>query len=330
MDHNNKDKISLNLIINFFSLTYVIALFFEVLFNREFLAGVIPIGMAINSKFVETIFSYIFWVGAFTYGLVLLLQPVLLGIAAYVIKSDSTIKAFLWTSLYLSILLDILHIIYGINNTSFNPSASFSIIYIIILISTIVLSIRYSKTWILFALLTPDFLAYGTLIGDWLIEVTKNSVFGTITAVSGELMSYAVMMAGIVFICYTIRRKIPVAKLIPFLILASVVGIIIYMNLIPGLGIMIGVVFPYVLGILGIRNWMSPFIFAIGILALASSISLYKKDKSISLSSLAIFSGSLIFDSVNTTVYLLLPLTAVVISLLLREKISHKEDTTIH
>ncbi len=101
--------------------------------------------------------------------------------------------------------------------------------------------------------------------------------------------------------------------MIPFVVLAIVVGTMVYTNAIPGLGIMIGVVFPYIFGILGVRNWMPPLIFAIGIMGLGSAFLLYKKDPALSLSCFTLLFGSLIFDSVSTTVYLLIPLTAVAI-----------------
>ncbi|WP_054836685.1 hypothetical protein [Metallosphaera hakonensis] len=116
-------KIGINLTL--FSLVYVIALFLELIFNREFLAGVIPIGMIANTPVVERAFSIMFVIGAVAFGMVLIMQPILLGSAAYIGKLNRPGKILLWTSLYLSILLDLVHVIYGVNNTSFDPPALF-------------------------------------------------------------------------------------------------------------------------------------------------------------------------------------------------------------
>ncbi|AWR99162.1 hypothetical protein [Metallosphaera hakonensis] len=304
-------KIGINLTL--FSLVYVIALFLELIFNREFLAGVIPIGMIANTPVVERAFSIMFVIGAVAFGMVLIMQPILLGSAAYIGKLNRPGKILLWTSLYLSILLDLVHVIYGVNNTSFDPPALFSLVYVLILISAMLFIITYLRKWILLLLLIPDFLAYGTLIGNWLIQIMNSSVFGSITAICGELMSYSVLVVGAGFLIYAIKRGISVKLMIPFVVLAIVVGTMVYTNAIPGLGIMIGVVFPYIFGILGVRNWMPPLIFAIGIMGLGSAFLLYKKDPALSLSCFTLLFGSLIFDSVSTTVYLLIPLTAVAI-----------------
>ncbi|MEM4131203.1 MAG: hypothetical protein QXU14_08170, partial [Metallosphaera sp.] len=108
-------KVGLNLTL--FSSIYTLALFLELVFNREFLAGVIPIGMASNLPLVERIFSYMFFIGAFAFGLVLILQPIIIGVTAYVSNLNRPSKVLLWTVLYLSILLDVIHLYIGVNNS---------------------------------------------------------------------------------------------------------------------------------------------------------------------------------------------------------------------
>lgn len=159
--------------------------------------------MIANTPVVERAFSIMFVIGAVAFGMVLIMQPILLGSAAYIGKLNRPGKILLWTSLYLSILLDLVHVIYGVNNTSFDPPALFSLVYVLILISAMLFIITYLRKWILLLLLIPDFLAYGTLIGNWLIQIMNSSVFGSITAICGELMSYSVLVVGrIPYLCH--------------------------------------------------------------------------------------------------------------------------------
>ncbi|MEM0071932.1 MAG: hypothetical protein QXD10_06080 [Metallosphaera sp.] len=315
-------KVGLNLTL--FSSIYTLALFLELVFNREFLAGVIPIGMASNLPLVERIFSYMFFIGAFAFGLVLILQPIIIGVTAYVSNLNRPSKVLLWTVLYLSILLDAIHLYIGVNN-SFNPPPIFSLFYLGLIIASILTGLIYLRSWVLPFLFIPVFLAYGTLIGDWLILVTKSSVFGVITATCGELMAYSVMLSGGIFVYYSIRRGISILGTLIFLFLGIIVGSIVFLNLIPGLGIMIGVMFPYIFGILGVKDWMPPIIFAIGVLGFGSGWLLYKKDPAMSLSTLSLFFGSLVFDTVDTTVYLMLPLSALAIQLMLKSVLKDPE-----
>jgi hypothetical protein len=299
-----------------FSLVYVFALFFELIFNREFLAGVIPIGMAANTQVVERVFSAMFIVGAVAYGLVLILQPIMIGIAGIYGDLPRLGKAFIWTSLYLSLILDAVHFYYGVDNTSFNPPVLFSITYVGIILITVLLLSKFSRRWIIPLLVIPDLLAYLTLLGDWLVQISGDSAFGAVTYYSGIIMPYSVMFSALSFLVFAILDGINKIALIPFTALAVVVASLVYLNAIPGLGIMIGVVFPYILGIIGVRDWMPPIIFAVAVLALGSAMLEYKKDKGVALSALSLFFGALVFDTVNTTIYLMLPVSALVFSIL--------------
>jgi len=299
-----------------FSLVYVFALFFELIFNREFLAGVIPIGMAANTQVVERVFSAMFIVGAVAYGLVLILQPIMIGIAGIYGDLPRLGKAFLWTSLYLSLILDAVHFYYGVDNTSFNPPVLFSITYVGIILITVLLLSKFSRRWIIPLLVIPDLLAYLTLLGDWLVQISGDSEFGAVTYYSGIIMPYSVMFSALSFLVFAILDGINKIALIPFTALAVVVASLVYLNAIPGLGIMIGVVFPYILGIIGVRDWMPPIIFAVAVLALGSAMLEYKKDEGVALSALSLFFGALVFDTVNTTIYLMLPVSALVFSIL--------------
>ncbi|WP_246263761.1 hypothetical protein [Metallosphaera tengchongensis] len=256
-------------------------------------------------------FTYLYVIGAVAFGLVLIMQPIILGISAYVGNISRTGKALLWSSLYLSLILDLVHLIEGYDNTSFNPPLIFSIIYVILLISTILAVVNYLKKWIVLVVLIPDLLAYLTLLGDWFLQLTGSSAFGTITYAGGIVMPYFIIISGTTFIVYAIKSGINKKLLLPFLALSLLVGLIVYFNLIPGLGQMVGITFPYILGILGVRDWMPPLLFAVGLTGVGSAYLLYKKDPAISLSVLSLFSGALIFDSVDTTVYLLIPVSAI-------------------
>ncbi|AWR96938.1 hypothetical protein DFR86_04765 [Acidianus sulfidivorans JP7] len=304
------------------SILFVFSLLFELLFNREFLAGTIPIGYASEvNPMVGEILDISFPIGAVAFGLVLILEPILIGGAVIYSKLSKTTKGLLATSLYLSLLLDAVHWYYGVNNTAFQPPVLFSLFYVTILISTIVMSSYEFGNFLIFTLLLPDFIAYFTLIGSWLVEISRISALGNITFWSAVIMPYSIMFSGTVFIIYSLYKALKLRTLskgyfalfLAFVSLGILIGSVVYLNLIPGLGIMIGIMFPYILGILGIANWMPPFLFGIAIIAIGAGLIMYKIDKAMSFFAFSLFFGALIFDSVSTTVYLLIPLSAVVI-----------------
>ncbi|ARM75564.1 hypothetical protein [Acidianus manzaensis] len=312
----NKDINFLNVL----SFIFVFSVLFELFFNREFLAGTIPIGYAsVVNPMVKQILSISFFIGAIAFGLVLILEPILIAGATIYSKISKTSKALLATSLYLSILLDGVHWYYGINNTAFQPPVIFSLIYIIIMITTLIMISIEFKNSLLLVVLIPDFLAYFTLIGNWSVELSRISLLGNITFWSSFLMPYTIMAVGTIFTIYSIYSSHKLGLLnkkylglfLSFACLAAIIGSIVYLNLVPGLGIMIGIMFPYILGILGIRNWMPPLLFGIAILSIGASFLMYKRDKGMALFALTLFFGALIFDSVSTTVYLLIPLSAI-------------------
>ncbi|QIW22767.1 hypothetical protein EWF20_00375 [Sulfolobus sp. S-194] len=311
--------------LKYFLLSYIIFSFFELLFNREFLMGVLPLGYAGINLSTSLQFLIMFYIGAFSFGMVFILQFVILFLSAYFSNLSKLTKGFLWSILYLTILFDLIHIALGVNYTGFNLPIISSLVYtVIILVASILVIMQASRVYdkiIMLLLLVPDIDAYLVLIGSWLTELSKSSTFNIINIISGESLAYLVLISGVIFIGYTMWNRISWKYIIPGIVVGLPVFIIAWFNLIPGVAMAIGFTFPYVLGMLGVRNWMPPIFFLIAVLALFSAIGLYKKNQQVSLTALALFGGALIFDTVTTTTYMLIPLIATLVGSLIKEKI---------
>ncbi|MBB5254275.1 hypothetical protein [Sulfurisphaera ohwakuensis] len=311
--------------LKYFLLSYIIFSFFELLFNREFLMGVLPLGYAGINLSTSLPFLIMFYIGAFSFGMIFILQFVILFLSAYFSNLNKLTKGFLWSILYLTILFDLIHIALGVNYTGFNLPIISSLAYtVMILVASILVIMQANRVYdkiIMFLLLVPDIDAYLVLIGSWLTELSKSSTFNIINIISGESLAYLVLISGVVFIGYTMWNRISWKYIIPGIVVGLPVFIIAWFNLIPGVAMAIGFTFPYVLGMLGVRNWMPPLFFLIAVLALFSAIGLYKKNQQVSLTALALFGGALIFDTVTTTTYMLIPLIATLIGGLIKEKI---------
>lgn len=301
----------------YFFYMYIIAGFLELFFNREFLVGTLPLGAAGVTLSTTTVFQAMFYLGALAFALVLLLQPLVYAIGTYRADLPRWVKGLLYSVLYLTLMLDAVHLYFGVNNTGFNPPVLFSLVYVtLILFGMYYIALR-SRQYPLLAALVPETLAYLVLVGAWLVELTSVEGFNYITLASGILMSYAVMGSGVILILYSITKGTPLRLLIPFAVVGGVVAIVVGLNLAPGLGYAIGVVFPYVFGILGIRDWMPPVFFFIALLTFGASLGLLtrgsRETSSVGYTYLGLMSAALVFDSVSSTVYLLAPLAAYII-----------------
>ncbi|AWR95828.1 hypothetical protein [Acidianus brierleyi] len=287
---------------------YIFAQFFELFFNREFLVSVLPFGLAgISVTKIEPYLKAFYIIGGTAYTLMLILQPILLILVIIKVKNNLS-RGLLSAILYLTLLADAIHIAYGVNNTTLQIPAIFSIIYAILLaITPLYLMIRQNKK-ILLAIFIPDVLAYCFLISTWLTNALGNSSIGIVSGYSGFLMAYAVLFSGIAFITYSILKKINLIKILPFMTVGLFVAIASAFNLIPGWDFAIGVTFPYIFGILGIRDWMPPIFFLIAAITFGCAIEMRKIDKPLALSVLSILASTLIFDSVPITTYLIAPL----------------------
>ncbi|BDC17674.1 hypothetical protein [Acidianus sp. HS-5] len=292
----------------YFLYIYLISAFLELFFNREFLVSVLPFGLAgISVSKVEPYLTAFYIIGGVAFTFLLILQPVFLVWAILKIKQKLG-RILLASVLYLTLFADFMHIAYGVNNTAFQLPAVYSIIYVTLIIGSSLLLIKGKN--ILYALFIPDILAYSFLLFNWLAQFLRASWIGIISGYSGYLMAYAVLAAGVIFISWAVR-KVRIVRILPFVAIGLFVGIASWLNLIPGWDFAIGVAFPYVFGILGIRDWMPPIFFVIAFITFGYALCLRKLDKPLSFSVLALLAATLVFDSVPITLYLISPLVAV-------------------
>ena len=286
---------------------YLISAFLELFFNREFLVSVLPFGLAgISVSKIEPYLTAFYIIGGSAFTFLLILQPVLLVWAIVKIKEKLS-RVLLSSVLYLTLFADFAHIAYGVNNTAFQLPAIYSIVYVILIILASINLMKVKK--ILYVLFIPDILAYSFLLFTWLTEVFRASCIGLLSGYSGYLMAYSVLSAGIIFIVWSVR-KVRVVRILPFVAIGVFVGIASWLNLIPGWDFAIGVAFPYIFGILGIRDWMPPLFFVIAFITFGYALCLRKVDKPLSFSVLALLASTLVFDSVPITLYLIAPLVA--------------------
>jgi len=172
---------------------------------------------------------------------------------------------------------------------------------------------------LIYLFIIPDILAYIYLLGTWGVELVGSSSPGYISLLAAESMGYSVILASIAFLVWAF----PKAKRVVILALSAglVVGAVVALNLIPGLGIAIGVMFPYAFGILGVTDWMPPIIFALALASGITAVWLSRRERGMTITFLALAAAALIFDSVNITTYLIAPLVAICVGLLLDGRI---------
>lgn len=296
---------------------YIITSFLELFLNREFLVGVLPLGMAGVNMSKSLIFYYMFYAGAIFYGMIFVLQFIILVMAGIFGKVSRLSKGLLWSIFYLTILLDLAHVIEGVNNTDFNAPILASFIYTVLIIATSILIIKDTSFKIMYILIIPDILAFQVLLGSWLVELFKNTIFDPLIYYSGQGIAYSVIITSIVFIIYSALISKDLKYFIPSSVIGLIIGLLAWFNVIPGLAIGLGFTFPYILGFLGIRNWMPPVILPLGLIALFGALALRKKNPKLAYATLSLLGGALIFDSISTTTYMLIPLISVTLASLL-------------
>jgi hypothetical protein len=271
----------------------------------------LPFGLAgVSVTKIEPYLRSFYIIGGTAYTLMLILQPLILLLVILKVRNNLS-KGLLSAILYLTLLADIIHIVYGVNNTTFQIPAIFSIIYAILLVVAPLYLIIKQNRKILLAMFVPDILAYSFLISTWLTDLLGNSSIGIISGYSGYLMAYTILFSGISFIIYSFIKKVSIVRVLPFVILGLFVAIASALNLIPGWDFAIGVAFPYIFGILGVRDWMPPIIFFIAAITLGCAIEMRKIDKPLAFSVLSILAATLIYDSVPITTYLIAPLVSI-------------------
>ncbi len=294
--------------ISLFLSIYVIAQFLELFFNREFLVSVLPFGLAgVSVTTVEPYLHFAYLIGGASYVILLILQPLLLVYALVYLRGWG--RALLTSVLASTVGLDLVHIAVGINNTSFNVPYAFSLIYVGLIVASSIYLVEKSGRRSIYILMIPDLVAFSFLSFDWLDQMVGSSIAGAISGYSGFMIAYTVIFAGASFVVME-SKKTSWKSALPFIIIGATVSIATVLNVIPGWGFAIGVAFPYIFGILGVTDWMPPVIFFLAFLALGVAIGLRKRDYPLFLGSISLMAGTVIFDSIPLTVYMLAPLMA--------------------
>ena len=307
----------------YFAISYVVFSFLELFLNREFLLGVLPLGYAGVDLSSSLPFLAVFYVGAFSFGMLFVLQFVVLFLAAVNGGVGRRTRGLLWSVLYLTALFDVVHVYLGVDNTAFNVPPLASLAYVVLIVGTAVAIALQgegkTEKVVVLLLLVPDIDAYLVLVGSWLTQLTMSSAPDVIDVTAGSALAYLVLVSGSVFVAYSIWKGVDKRYLVLGLAVGVPVLVLSWFNLVPGLATAIGYTFPYILGILGVKDWMPPVFFFVAAVAFFSALGLYKKDPRTSLTALALFGGALIFDTVSSTTYMLIPLIAVLVGSLSKQ-----------
>ncbi|BBG23070.1 hypothetical protein IC006_0354 [Sulfuracidifex tepidarius] len=313
--------------ISLFLSVYIIAQFLELFFNREFLVSVLPFGLAgISVTTVEPYLHFAYVVGGASYVILLILQPVLLAYSVIYLKGWG--RALLTSVLASTVGLDLIHIAVGINNTSFNVPYIFSLIYVALIVASSFYLVEKSGRRSIYLLMVPDVIAFSFLSFAWMDQMVGNSIAGIISGYSGFILAYAVIFAGASFVIME-SKKTSWKSVIPFFLVGALVSIATVLNIIPGWGFAIGVAFPYIFGILGVTDWMPPVIFFLAFLTLGVAIGLRKNDYPLFLGSVSLMAGTVIFDSIPLTVYMLAPLMASLIMMISKANMEKKAEVQL-
>jgi hypothetical protein len=286
----------------------------ELFFNREFLIGVLPLGMAGVSLSVTKVFYMLYLIGGVSFGLIFFLQFAIMFLALLEKGLSRTVRSLVASVMSITAVFDIAHVAYGLDNTAFNQPIASSLVYVVLIVSTALLAVKDVNRKVLYAVLVPDVVAYLLLIGPWLTQMTLNSAFGTITVAASRILPFSILFAGIAFTSLAVGKVRYVYPLAGLLVSVPI-ALIAWFNAVPGIAFMLGFTFPYILGIMGINDYFPPIFFVVACVTMATAIGLMRrKDKAVAVPALALLGSALIFDTVPSTTYLLFPLIAVLLS----------------
>lgn len=283
--------------------------------------------MAGLSLAVTKIFYVLYLIGGVSFGLVFFLQFFIMFLVVLNRSISKRVRALIASVLYLTAFFDVLHVFYyGIDNTAFNPPVIASLVYSILIIASFLLYIgnftsngKTTTTLLtkitLYLIVIPDVLAFLLLFGPWLTELTRASYFGLINVASATALPYSLLAVGIIVILYSLVRRVNYVYPLIGLIISIPVVIIVWFHIIPAIGLILGFTFPYILGIMGVTDWFPPIFFLVALTAFLSTIGLLRRgEKYIAIPILALMGSALIFDTIPSTTYMLMPLIAVLLS----------------
>jgi|GEM_PF-1651293 hypothetical protein len=321
-------------LISYFFYVLFAAAVAELVANRAFLASVIPVGVTgVNIHVLQAPLTALYFVGGKAYSLLNIFVPATLVAFPFLRPKSSPLRGeylvLLVCAVGLALLMDAQHVAAGISSSYQNASAleSSALIYIVIL--TVLVTVYYVHAlgkwfWLSLGLmLVTDVLGLFYVVGN--IETAAFSTAATtyLANQSANLEPYTATVGGLLFAVFGARliwkRRGArwVEALCAALTLSATLEYLVMTNALPGSATVLGTIIIYVFGFLGVTDQMVPFLvfsaFCSFIVSVFLMIALRKKDRSgffLGLGAALLVITGLVFDSENTTTYLLMPLAA--------------------
>jgi hypothetical protein len=295
----------------------------ETLFNREFFAGVLPLGLAGINVDKLIFLRYVFVLGAKFFVALSFLVPATLLICAALVKADKWLRSFFvcsTLSVIFSLALDFQHIGYGLTvNENASPLLSLFLVgssFIAVCVAAFSLKapviIKTATT--LFAV--AECCGYLFLIGNMLTSYAYVTLGTQLAYYAVKVADYAATFAGFALFFGAIpliaqKGFLGKTSFGASLIAGLWIEYVVLSNSIAGITTVLGTIIIYVFGFQGVTNAFVPFIFTSAVLCFVSAVFMLTAKENIKyfgLGSLIIIITGLIYDSAQITTYIMLPL----------------------
>ncbi|MEM3710540.1 MAG: hypothetical protein QW453_00620 [Thermoprotei archaeon] len=313
----------------------------EAIFNREFLAAVLPLGVAgVNIQQIAPILTAIYIIGGKAFSLLTLFVPTTLLASLFLAEIKSrmgkTYMFFLFLATITSIVMDLQHLSAGLDNPVNSPPTE-TLILLLSVVGCMVLTIlrlaskpRPLSLTLILTVLTATFGAV-YILGNVLTANYGVQFGSTLAGGLATLEPYLGTLAGL---AYTIvgGRRIFAHKgvvgimYIGTLLVGYILEYLVMSNILAGSSIVLGTIIIYDFGFLGVTNSNVLFLvfaaisaFITGCYLFASTLSDKDEWFYYGFAGLMLIIIGLVFDSEVVTTYILLPLISLTLIIVYTE-----------
>ncbi|MEM3670819.1 MAG: hypothetical protein QW767_03640 [Thermoprotei archaeon] len=250
-------------------MSFVIVLI-EAIFNREFLASVLPLGTAgVNISQVSPMITAFYYIGGYAFGIMTLLVPAtLIFVAILGVGEGASARTVMYLgalAAFVSVVMDLEHVGAGVSNIFQNTSPLESLLLLSSVFASVALSAclvfkrAYRVALPVGAMLFTELLGLLFLIGN-IITANFKVPFGTQAgAFAAELEPYVAAVAGFAFTlmgaAIILKKKTAWRTVyLACLVLGALIEYLIMTNILHGSSIVLGTIIIYVFGFLGVTN----------------------------------------------------------------------------
>lgn len=309
----------------------VVVLILESVFNREFLASVLPLGLSgMNVFSFATPIRVIYVVGGQAYGWLTLFVPVTL-IAASILLNWRSVGARVFevaaiASVLFALIMDFEHMSAGLNNIFGTPPVLLSLLLLAgVFLGTAAAAVTAFRAREMLSIsvglmLLTELLGLALLFGNIVTSSYRVELGSVIAGYFAQLEPYFGSVGGILFGIFGGAQVFRLSRAKIGIYLASLtVGILVEFlvmaNVVKGSSIVLGTIIIYDFGFYGVTNQLVSVVVFSAIFAFVTALFLaltrLKRGGSRNyqaLAALVLIMTGLVFDSENVTTYILLPL----------------------